>query len=195
MSIIRAAAVAAVALLAAAPANAATLYTFAFTASGSGQTISFGNPDSVYDAGTLVMSVFIEDGANAGTSGQNGVGYAAGATQAGISFSSGAPIPSFDRDTVSRGLACFANPSATLPVGIITVDPSCGSFNYRSFTGRSTTTFAGTITGLTITRGGTDTGLRFAPGVPEPTTWALMLAGFGMVGYTMRRRRPQVVFA
>jgi len=25
--------------------------------------------------------------------------------------------------------------------------------------------------------------------VPEPSTWALMLAGFGMVGYAMRRRK------
>lgn len=25
--------------------------------------------------------------------------------------------------------------------------------------------------------------------IPEPSTWALMLAGFGMVGYAMRRRR------
>jgi hypothetical protein len=29
------------------------------------------------------------------------------------------------------------------------------------------------------------------PGVPEPSTWAMMIAGFGMVGYGMRRRRPQ----
>jgi len=28
-----------------------------------------------------------------------------------------------------------------------------------------------------------------APFVPEPSTWALMLAGFGMVGYAMRRRK------
>jgi hypothetical protein len=27
------------------------------------------------------------------------------------------------------------------------------------------------------------------PSVPEPTTWAMMLAGFGLVGATMRRRR------
>ena len=31
------------------------------------------------------------------------------------------------------------------------------------------------------------------PAVPEPSTWALMLAGFGMVGYALRRRK--VAFA
>lgn len=28
------------------------------------------------------------------------------------------------------------------------------------------------------------------PAVPEPATWAMMLTGFGAIGYTMRRRRP-----
>ena len=27
------------------------------------------------------------------------------------------------------------------------------------------------------------------PGVPEPTTWAMLIAGFGLVGATLRRRR------
>lgn len=33
--------------------------------------------------------------------------------------------------------------------------------------------------------------------VPEPTTWAMMLAGFGMIGFAMRsrRRRTNVVYA
>lgn len=26
------------------------------------------------------------------------------------------------------------------------------------------------------------------PGVPEPATWAMMMLGFGVAGYTMRRR-------
>ena len=33
------------------------------------------------------------------------------------------------------------------------------------------------------------------PGVPEPATWALLLAGFGMTGAAVRRRRPTVVAA
>jgi hypothetical protein len=35
---------------------------------------------------------------------------------------------------------------------------------------------------------GTPTG-----GVPEPATWAMMLMGFGAVGYTMRRRRKTIM--
>ena len=32
----------------------------------------------------------------------------------------------------------------------------------------------------------------FMAAVPEPATWAMMIAGFGMVGAQMRRRRPKV---
>ena len=30
------------------------------------------------------------------------------------------------------------------------------------------------------------------PGVPEPATWAMLIAGFGLVGATMRRRRAAI---
>lgn len=46
--------------------------------------------------------------------------------------------------------------------------------------------------------GNTDRGLfgiAVAPPVPEPTTWALMIAGFAFVGASMRRRRTAVSFA
>lgn len=32
-------------------------------------------------------------------------------------------------------------------------------------------------------------------GVPEPATWALLMTGFGMVGFAMRRRTPNAVTA
>ncbi|WP_162234692.1 FxDxF family PEP-CTERM protein [Sphingomonas sp. Leaf231] len=49
----------------------------------------------------------------------------------------------------------------------------------------------GRLTGTT----GTYTGnVRFETAVPEPGTWALMILGFGVVGYAMRRR-PSVRFA
>jgi hypothetical protein len=38
---------------------------------------------------------------------------------------------------------------------------------------------------------GSDTGLP-VPGVPEPASWALMLIGFGAIGWTIRRRRNVV---
>lgn len=34
-------------------------------------------------------------------------------------------------------------------------------------------------------------GVDYIPGVPEPATWAMMIAGFGMVGGLMRRRKSQ----
>ncbi|MCG2839812.1 PEPxxWA-CTERM sorting domain-containing protein [Sandaracinobacter sp. RS1-74] len=50
--------------------------------------------------------------------------------------------------------------------------------------------------GITNRRDTADTNpfyLRQAqPGVPEPATWALLIAGFGMVGVSMRRRRAGI---
>jgi hypothetical protein len=38
-------------------------------------------------------------------------------------------------------------------------------------------------------RGGSASGVPLPPAVPEPATWAMMLAGFGLVGAGLRRRR------
>jgi hypothetical protein len=57
-----------------------------------------------------------------------------------------------------------------------------------------------------VTVNGTNTGTANSPysgnlsanAVPEPSTWAMMLAGFGLVGFAMRRQRrshPKVRFA
>lgn len=36
---------------------------------------------------------------------------------------------------------------------------------------------------------------NIAPGVPEPATWAMMIAGLGLVGSTLRASMRKVVFA
>ena len=67
------------------------------------------------------------------------------------------------------------------PTHAITLLPaSFGAGNYRL-------TFGGTTSG-----GGGEAGtLSFFAAVPEPSTWAMMLIGFGAIGLTMRRRtRP-----
>lgn len=61
-----------------------------------------------------------------------------------------------------------------------------------------------TATGtLSITNGGgSANAIRFSvgdfapnPAIPEPATWAMMIAGFGLVGASMRRRRVTTVSA
>ena len=49
------------------------------------------------------------------------------------------------------------------------------------------------LTGLTTSLTYSDTGVRFRvlSAVPEPATWTMMIAGFGMVGGTIRLRRKQ----
>lgn len=91
-----------------------------------------------------------------------------------------------------------------------TVNTSAGAINGNVFS----TAVAGTITGLSIADGarfgfrwvdvdttGSDHGIAVdnlsltatlvpvAGGVPEPTTWALLILGFGVVGASLRRRR------
>lgn len=53
------------------------------------------------------------------------------------------------------------------------------------------------VFGTTASRGGTFSGtLTFsADDVPEVATWSMMLAGFGMVGAAMRRRKVTTTFA
>jgi len=50
-----------------------------------------------------------------------------------------------------------------------------------------------TFTGTTTGGGGEGGSLTFFQAVPEPSTWALMLFGFGAMGVALRRRRRPVL--
>lgn len=58
------------------------------------------------------------------------------------------------------------------------------SINYYS----NQCAYGGAI-GCILTDGATATAFNVTGGVPEPSTWAMMLLGFGAIGYSMRRSR------
>lgn len=60
--------------------------------------------------------------------------------------------------------------------------------------GTFTLTFEGTP-GTTTGSFGGSVAFQAGSAVPEPATWAMMLLGFGAVGFSMRRRRPSLLQA
>ena len=95
----------------------------------------------------------------------------------------------------------------------LTAVDSLGATSTQTITGATVTSFlgfvsTGNIVSLTVTSVQPTTGFLWptvdnltlakraaAGGVPEPMTWAMMIAGFGMVGASMRRRSGSVVAA
>lgn len=85
------------------------------------------------------------------------------------------PYAFYDTNEVAAGIA--ANRGRRQVSGFVALDP-----NY-SYASDSTYTFARFT-------------LQTTPSVPEPSSWAMMLAGFAVVGYAMRSRRkisPSIV--
>ena len=88
-----------------------------------------------------------------------------------------------------------------------------GTFPYTDFGGISFTTFDGNSYNFYISGNGNNYELTLSPtnqdghedfdaqidplsvsaAVPEPATWGLMLAGFGMIGFSLRSRKRQAV--
>lgn len=91
------------------------------------------------------------------------------------------------------------------PLVNIALNPTIGDPNGESGSASGIQIYRGIENVLTVNYdangNGTFSGnLFFTPGtaVPEPATWAMMLAGFGAIGFAMRRRRqshPKVRFA
>ena len=71
------------------------------------------------------------------------------------------------------------------------------SGSYANF---SATSLVLTITNQNVVAGGNDLGVddisfNVTGSVPEPSAWAMMLAGFGLVGFGLRRRGTAIVAA
>jgi hypothetical protein len=73
------------------------------------------------------------------------------------------------------------------------------NYGYLSMSNTGPNGFPATVTGWTFENsGGAITVPGGTGGIPEPTTWALMIMGFGAMGAAMRRTRatrPQVRYA
>jgi len=90
-----------------------------------------------------------------------------------------------------------ADDSATIFLNGVQIG-SGGGFSFITGFGATTGFVAGVnmLTFVVLNSGGGPTGLNVDVSgvafVPEPATWGLMIAGFGMVGYAARRRRAAV---
>ncbi len=111
-----------------------------------------------------------------------------------LSFSPAA----FGYDLSGSGSICVAGGApAALPVTGVPILSGCTlAYNLVFPRGLRTESFSGTVTSFTVSSQASGTNFfTIASIVPEPSTWALMLAGFGLVGYSLRRRRTTVAFA
>lgn len=148
---------------------------------------------------TLTLGFNADDGATApifGSSENFFTNFVVTPTGSGFSLAF-TPEP-FQYNQVITGAGSVCIPGGGFPATSTNVDPACSPFSYtasypRDLSGES---FSGNVYRVTVTRqeaSGREF-FRLSSAVPEPSTWALMLAGFGMVGYALRRR-PRLAYA
>lgn len=85
-----------------------------------------------------------------------------------------------------NGTAFTLSPTGTFEMGTLAaISLMAGANNTLTVNGTNTgnSAFAGTLT------------FAAQSAVPEPGTWAMMLLGFGAVGFSMRRKRPSLLQA
>lgn len=89
--------------------------------------------------------------------------------------------------TNNSTLTLYLDPSIQTFAEILS-GPATGAANI-SFGGHyDSHDFSGTISSIRTSSASTFAGI-YAYAVPEPTTWMLMIAGFGLVGHSQRRRQ------
>jgi hypothetical protein len=178
-------------------ANAAAIFTESFESpvvSG----INYGNPASVFNAGAGLE-------ANGGA-----FGYAAAPDGNQVAhIQNGGTVTlaltglNATRSYTVSFLAAQRSNYGVLPVNVFFDGLQIGSFTPTSTAFTSVAPFTFTATGGTgslvfagITGAGdlnTAIDVVSVSAVPEPATWAMMMLGFGMVGYGLRSRRKAIV--
>ena len=123
--------------------------------------------------------IFVEGGSSGG--GSSGGGSSGGGSSSGGTTSSGGDTGS------SGGSSTSSGGSSTSSGG----DSSTSSGGSSTSSGGSSTSSGGSSTssGGSSTSSGGSSGGEPPPIVPEPGTWLMMMAGFGLVGAMLRRRR------
>lgn len=208
------------ALMVAQPAHAADFITYTFQTTGSGLATYLDNLTGTRSqqlvsgvAITYVLPITGFYGENYTRPTSNGIEfnsptttlntYAGGssilsATASALTLSEIGTVPRGQRGSTTA-TAC-GDIGGAFPTQTFASVPGCGAVAI-DYVGRTNTlNFTGTVNRVDVALGiGTPVqpyGLAgFTTFVPEPATWALMLAGFGMVSYAMRRRRSQVMYA
>ena len=183
-------------------------------------TFAIGTGAGVYDAATD-MSIFTLSGTiTGGTAGYNSGTYSFITRYAGMATPLAGPNGPIGRSNAinpDRFNYAFLDPGTTitlflfLPGGTF-AQPLFAGGNFVAGTNFSFTSIAPQCTGVAVctqnnvgrTRGATIFGpvrttvsfdVPVAAAVPEPASWAMMIAGFGAIGAAMRRRRRGLAIA
>ena len=186
------------ALLASTAAASATIYTDRaawLSAAGSVTTDAFSAPEGSFNSygNTYTGAAFTVT-----TSGGNGIYTVSPTFYSAYDWGTGAVLDlEFGLTTITAGSTFgfdFGNPAEFFGTGTVTIDGS----DY-ALVGQPTFNFFGVVgaTGPVVVNWNGGLGIidNFSVGtavVPEPSSWAMLIAGFGLVGAVARRRRSAV---